>query len=47
MRSAIWLMVSAVFGFSGFILGIAYTVQAADTSALVKIISVVKGLIGL
>lgn len=40
------LILSAFTGFAGFILGIAYTVQAADanTSVLIKIISVVKGL---
>jgi hypothetical protein len=46
MRSAIWLIFSAAVGFTGFILGIVYTVQAADTSLLVRAISVLKGLIG-
>lgn len=41
------LIFSAFTGFAGFILGIAYTIQAADVSPIVKIIAVMKGLIQL
>lgn len=39
------LIFSAFTAFAGFMLGIAYTVQAADNSMLVKVIAVLKGMI--
>lgn len=39
------LILSAFTGFIGFVIGIAYTVQAADASFLVRLISIIKGLI--
>ena len=41
------ILFSAFTGFAGFIYGIAYTVQAAENSALVKVIAVIKGLFGI
>jgi len=37
------LILSGITGFMGFILGIAYTVQAHESSALVSTIAVLKG----
>jgi len=41
------ILISAVCTFAGFIWGIAYTVQGAQDSALVKLIAVLKGLAGI
>lgn len=41
------VILSLFTGFAGFVLGIAYTVQAADSSPLVKIVAVLKGLLEL
>lgn len=39
------LIISAFAGFIGFVLGIYYTVQAADSSLLVRFVAVIKGVI--
>lgn len=42
-----YLIFGGFTSFSGFVLGIYYTIQAADVSVLVHIVSVVKGLVAL
>lgn len=42
-----YIILGAFTSFSGFILGITYTVQAADVSGIVHIIAIVKGLMQL
>lgn len=39
------LILSVFTAFIGFVIGIAYTVQAADSSFVVRLISVIKALI--
>ena len=41
------ILASAFTGFAGFIFGISYTVAAAESSTLVKIVAIIKGVLTL